>query len=741
MISARAPGELAAVAITVVVMGYAAWDGALWDPRWQLGLHLAAVAAAGGMAWVALAGGRLPRSRMGAPILLLLVAFGVASLTPWNAGLSAQALAAICGTLLVLPAAALALRHRPGLTALAVLLPVLYVAAVVLLGMVSRRMDWIEAGGPGLPPVRMARESTALGSVAVPPFVMLAAAPLTLLVTDRRTRLGLQTAVVLLGVPLAVLSGSRSAWIAIGVSAIVLLLPALVARLRASGVRGVASRAWWQPARWTPRRTGIAFLLVAAAGVTLVIVAPRLTDLRSLLYRGFLWRDTLAAWSSDPLFGIGPGSMPFARQAAAPALSFPVRQPHSHDIPLGILGDAGLLGLAAAVVVAAAFVWLAGPWRTRTLAGRAAFAVLAGCATAMLFEDLTFLPGFSILAMVLAAMALSDAGAISWRPLAFDGVRPRLLGAAGVVAAGALLAIMVVGDASAIAYRQGTDAAAGRDWRAALAALQQSERLNPWQPTGPKAVAVAADGAGLPDVALQAARRAVQLGPGDGSAWTNLAVLCRAVDEVDCARRAAGRAVGSATLGGQELANAALVYESLGDEAAADHAYQLSQLTNLWTRLTLPWPRHVPVGSGEVPELGVDAAELNLLIARRLADEPLDVDDYVAPATRALALAMTGDRAGAEAEVRRGIAATPESPTVWEVAALLASHNGQDPAPFLRVGDVTRGGGLGSGRPTLPALIYDIATFRAYPVDGLVAGAVRLQPDVPWPWALEPYLR
>src|SRR4029079_15562594 len=134
-------------------------------------------------------------------------------------------------------------------------------------------------------------------------------------------------------------------------------------------------------------------------GVLLAIAAAgsRLTDLRSLLYRGFLWRDTLNAWSVDPLFGIGPGSMPYARQAAAPALSFPVGQPHSHDIPLGILGDAGLLGVAAALAVAVTCVMLAGPWRTRTLAGRAAFAVLAGCGVGMLFEDLTFLPGFNLL--------------------------------------------------------------------------------------------------------------------------------------------------------------------------------------------------------------------------------------------------------------------------------------------------------------------------------------------------------
>src|SRR6185503_9094657 len=129
-------------------------------------LHLAAVVMAGAMLWMILAGAELPRSRIELPILALLLAFAIASLTPWNAGLSAQALAAICGMALVLPAAAIAIRHRPTLTALAVTLPVLVLAALSMWGMLQRRLDWIEADGPGLPPIRLARETTNFGSVA-----------------------------------------------------------------------------------------------------------------------------------------------------------------------------------------------------------------------------------------------------------------------------------------------------------------------------------------------------------------------------------------------------------------------------------------------------------------------------------------------------------------------------------------------------------------------------------------------
>jgi tetratricopeptide (TPR) repeat protein len=432
--------------------------------------------------------------------------------------------------------------------------------------------------------------------------------------------------------------------------------------------------------------------------------------------------------------------MPFARQAAAPALSFPVRQPHSHDIPLGILGDAGLLGVAAALAVAVTFVALAGPWRTRSLAGRAAFAVLAGFGVGMLFEDLTFLPGFGLLLMLLAALALTDAGAIRWEPIRPTSWRRPVLVVATAAGAVALLAIMAVGDASAVTYRNGTDAAGARNWPLALAELQSSVRLNPWQPTGPKALAVAADRARQPAIARAAAERATELSPGDGSSWTNLAILCREAGDRDCARRAAGRAVDTATIGGVELANAALTYQWLGEDVAADRAYRLSMLTNLWTSLTLSWPRPVMVGTASDSELGVDAAELNLLIARRVTTGSVDPADYASNVVRALAFAMSGDRAQAEEESRRAINAAPESPTAWEVAALLATHYGEDASYDLRVGNVARGAALGNGTAFLPSLVYDIATFRAYPSDGLVGKANRLRPSAPWPWALQPFL-
>jgi O-antigen ligase len=725
-VTARRAAQAAAAGLGLATFAYAGWDGALWDARWQLALHLAGVAALGGLVAIGLGGGRLPRTPVDLPAIGLVAAFGLATLFAQNPGLSAPALAGIVATAAMLPVALLVLRHRPGVTAAVVTLPIIGLAAGAMAVLGWRRVEWLLAGGPGLPPIRFPYEGTPFGSVAVAPFVIVAALPIALLIPHRAARLATVLMLAAVGIPLTILSGSRSALLAVGVAAAVLLAPA--ARRQAASLVGRRS--------WTPRRAGLTLLGAIVAVLVLAYLAPRLTDVTSLIYRGYLWRDTIAAWSSSPLLGIGPGAMPYARQAAAPPFSFPVQQPHSHDVPLGILGDAGLVGLAAAVVLLVAFVAAVRPWRLRRLPGRAAFAVLAGFAIGSLFEDLTFVPAFNLLVLLLAGMVLLDAEVVAWRP-----IRPRPgLVAVGAVAALALSAVMLVGDGAAVAYRLGIDAAGNGHWADSEAWLRTSVALNPMQPTGPKALAVAADRAGHPQLAREAAERAVALSPGDSNAWTNLALLCLADQDAACAREAASRAAETATPTAYQLANAALVLDQLGDAAAADDDYRLSLLTNLWTGLTVPWPRPVLVGDARVPELGTEAADLNLLVARRVAGEPIVPRDYGPGLVRALAYAMLGERAISEAEAARATASAPGSLLAWEVAALLAEHDGRDASYALRIADVLRGRPLSTGKPGPAGLTYDIATFRAYPGDGLVGAAQRLIGDRPLPWVLEPLL-
>jgi O-antigen ligase/tetratricopeptide (TPR) repeat protein len=739
--------ELAAAAIGLAVFAFLAWDQPLWDERLQLGLHLLAAAAIGAAACAALRGAPIPRTPIRIPLLALLLAIGVASIFGENPGLAALAFASSLAYAAMLPIALAALRRRPTVVALVVAVPTLALAAVTLWQLIGRRVAWYVAGAPGLiPPIRVADETTPFGSVAVPAFVLLLLVPVSFLVAPRRLRIALQLLILALGLPLTVLSGSRSAWIAIGTAALVLGLPAAWRRrprLRGGlSVRGGA--------------IGAAGVVLAAA--SLALVWPRLTAVTSLVYRERLWSDTLAAWRASPWIGIGPGTMPYARQAAGGA--FPLHQPHSHDMALGVLGDAGVVGLLAALVLAGVFLWVAGPQRAQSIRGRAAAAVLIGIGLAGFFDDISFLPGFALLVVLVAAIALADAGVVSWRPLrpssaaVADRSAPgvpgepgrlpaRRLGTIGFgvttgLAVVTLGTVVALGDAAGVAYHAGSDAAWRRDWSAATAEYRLSQTLDPWNPAAPKSLAITGDAVGNLPLAIAAAERATALNAGDGASWTNLALLCLRAGNRSCALRAADRAAGAASPDGTQLLNTALAYDGLGNPTRADRLYVLATRQNRNVALAYRWPRPVQdaglaAGSGGSPD-----AQLNVALARLAARAPIDPGGFSDPAVQALILAAGGDRPAAESRLSAATAQRRDELLTWDIASVLERHWGEDPSHAIAVADALRGGP--SATPELPRLTWDVAAFRSYPLDGLLLDAVHLVPAQPWPWSLEAFL-
>ena len=721
---ARTPAEWLCLGAALAVFGYLGWDGALWDARYQLLLHLLAIGAIGGLALVAIGGGDLPRTPVDLPLLAVLAAFGVATASAMNHGMSLRALAAIAAYAAMLPVALIGVRHRPSWVGVVTAVPVLLLSIPTLAVMLARRVEWVLVGAPGLPPIRLPGEGTPFGSVAVPPFVIWPAWALAGLIESPGWRRLVRTGLVVVGVPLTVLSGSRSAWLAMGVTIVAAAIPWAWGRRHHLVPSGPPE----------PRSVGLALLALAGVVGIIVIVAPRVTAVTSLIYRVSLWRDTLAAWSTDPVFGIGPGFMPYARQAAAPDFTFPVRQPHSHNLPLGVLGDAGLVGLAAAVVLVATIAWHAGPWRTRTSTGRTAGFLLLGLLVAGLFEDLTFVPGFNLLAIILLAVALTDAGVVSWRP-----VRRRLVLVPAAATALVLLAAMVVADAGAIAYRAGTDAAADREWEPAAELLERSMRIDPWHPAGPKALAVAAEGLGAVDVARDAAETAVERNAGDAPSWVNLALLCAESGDRDCQVRAAERAVATAGFFEAELLNAALSYDALGMPDAADDAYLRSLLSQRLTTFAGEWPRDVAVGDAALEDDFGALLELNRLLAWWAMGERIDAGSIADPATRALAHAMRGERDEAESWLERAIETAPESIPTWDMAIVLREHWGLPVDEEIAIASVVRGRSFPEPDAPikLPDQSFDIAIFRTYPADGFVSGARRLATTPPYPWILE----
>ncbi len=730
---ARTPVELAALAAGLAVFGYLGWDSALWDARFQLLLHLLAVGAALGLAIAAMRGMPLPRTPIDVPVLALLAAFGLATASALNVGMSLRAMGSIAAFALALPLALAAVRWRPSWLGLVTAVPVLALAIPTLAVLAWRRVEWVLAGAPGLPPLRLPNEGTPFGSVAVPPFVIWPAWALAGMIEPPAVRRPIRFGLVAVGVPLTILSGSRSAWLALGVTVLVASVPWAWGRRH-------HLRFGRRPSLATATLVSAGLLTAAAAAV---LVVPRLTAVTSLIYRVSLWRDTLNAWSSDPVLGIGPGFMPYARQAAAADFTFPVRQPHSHNLPLGVLGDAGIVGLLAGIVAVLAVGWVAAPWRSASPTGRAAAFVLVGVGIGGLFEDLTFLPNFNLLAIALLAVALTDAGSVTWRPMPqLDRLRGRLMGGVAGTAGAVLLAAMVVADAGALAYRAGLDAAEDERWSAATTWLERSAAIDGWHPATPKALAITADAAGDSQLARAAAEAAVRRNPGDGPSWANLALLCGAEGDDACQLRALERSMATAEFGGLGPINAALAYEALGRQDEADAAYRHSLLIHRITALATEWPRPVEIGDATtIEDLGA-LVEVNRLLAWWAVGEPIRPQAIADPAGKALAHAMLHEREAADAWLERTIEARPDEAFTWDLAVVLRDRWGRRTDPERQVAQVVRGGPLpGRGQATrAPAVSYELDSFRGVPLDGILVGAERLLTESPFPWSLESVL-
>ena len=269
--------------------------------------------------------------------------------------------------------------------------------------------------------------------------------------------------------------------------------------------------------------------------------------------------------------------MPYARQTVTPLL-----QPPLHNVALGILGDAGIVGLLAALILLPSSCGLRGRKPGRPLPGRAAYAAIVGIAIAFMTEDLTFAELQPAAAPAGGEIALLDARVVSWRP-----IEHRLHhGSRG--SRRCLLVCVLLGDAAAVSYGAGIDAAAVKDWATAQDRLAFAVTLDPLQPTGPKALAVAADWNGSNDLARRNAERAVELNPGDGSSWTNLSLLCLAERDRQCALNALDHAVRTSGESASAQINAAVVYAALDQPTNADAAYRSAMLTTWQT--ALPWP-------------------------------------------------------------------------------------------------------------------------------------------------------
>jgi hypothetical protein len=272
-------------------------------------------------------------------------------------------------------------------------------------------------------------------------------------------------------------------------------------------------------------------VVIAAFGVLLILVSgvvgavlQRGTSGTSLGWRTAMWGPLVEVWIAHPLAGYGPASFPWILQQTTYFNTNTWAPLHPDSVPFQLVGEAGLLGVLALVVILTAL--LPPILRGRSIAARwalLAFAVACVGANPTVFVDLMSL------AIAWAAYSLPrevhqgksvDGRAGPARVASYD--------AAAIVGA-AYVAMLIAG----FTYEGARMAVENGDLTEARSALDLSVTLDPsmalyWRQRGELSYV-----AKLPSAAAADLRRAAELNPSDDLAWRALALASAAAGDGD----------------------------------------------------------------------------------------------------------------------------------------------------------------------------------------------------------------
>jgi hypothetical protein len=184
--------------------------------------------------------------------------------------------------------------------------------------------------------------------------------------------------------------------------------------------------------------------------------------------------------------------------------------------------------------------------------------------------------------------------------------------------------------------------------------------------------------------------------------------------------------------------NAAVLLERVGEAERADSAFRLSLLSEVTTSFTIDWPRTVRIGDGTIADYTDATSQVNRLLAKHAMGEAIEPAEYADPAVRALAHAARGERSEAEALLAAAIDDAPDQSHVWDIAIVVRDAWGQPIDEELRVAAVIRGRAFPEvdAIPRLARQTFDVGSFRAFPRNGFVRGAIRYAESPVYPWLL-----
>jgi len=373
-----------------------------------------------------------------------------------------------------------------------------------------------------------------------------------------------------LTVLLALLSGSRTVWLAFAIAgaATVFMFPQF-------------------------RR---AFLAVAAAVTFVVVIAlasgslgpvlERLAASGTVGYRLDIWRSALQIWSEHPLTGIGPGAISSGLTLTDLMAQYAFNNRHADNAIIQLAAEGGLLGLTGGLLAFAGV--LAG--RRRELPGsRVALLALILLVGLSLTNNPTDSPNIVALIVCYAALVGPYQSAAPDSPT-LASIWPKAVTGATWVGAGAVGMAVAVFNLAAVNHASAQSAAAAGLWREAARELRSATSLDPGMALYHRdyAVILAEIGAD-PEASLRELGLAVSLSPADATALRALAVQRSAVGDADGAERAAREATRIRPLFAENWIALALVSEGNEAEAALVEALRLSP----WLPGSPAWPESI----------------------------------------------------------------------------------------------------------------------------------------------------
>jgi O-antigen ligase len=474
---------------------YLIYIGGGWQGIYNPGIRVATmtIAAVGVAAWAALAWRRpawRPSTSLWPALALALGSLTISTIVSRDQRVSLEYL----GYAIVLVALYLLLVRlfadpffRTRLIAFGTMLFV--VTTVLYLGQVA--MGWLDwwslLGHLGVPPLRPGFGGLTYGnpSAALTMVVLLAVVPAATYGLGRRGPIVIAAIVAAVAV-VALTSGSRAGWFALGITAAGAVVAWLSGAARRARLRVLAGEI-----RRSPRMRGLAGVVALAVALGVLVLAPGVA--RRLLDGGEDLRlayvvAALRMFGSAPIVGTGPGTWVIQRPAYTQGSDPDYYIPHAHDVPAQTLAELGIVGALAGgmVLFTVGRLFLAAARGDDPV--RRSWALFGGLGLLYfgLHQLLDFylnMPAF-LFAGVLP-VAYLDATAPASRPwtagvpAAVPGLARRLASpAATIVLALAIVGLMLQEGPASWAARA-VDAANNRDWATALTDIRNATDGDP----------------------------------------------------------------------------------------------------------------------------------------------------------------------------------------------------------------------------------------------------------------------